>query len=300
MPAGPCYSALSLWTQALLNLMVTIDVDSPLAQLGIPDSNILLMLADDIACNPRNPYPTSVFNDADQQTNLYDDIVEVDYRGYEVTAGSFLDLFHGRHDSAVPKSKRLLSNNQSNILVYITGHGGDGFMKFQDKEEVTSDEIGAAFALMHKEAKYHEMLFISDTCQAASLYGSIQAPHVLSMASSKIGEDSLSHHVDYDVGLSIIDRFTYYLLEFLQGVGPGSKATMQDLITHIRPTPLHSTFNYKVTSLRKPLPKTLVLGFFGDQKRVASRRHQTPPKPQCPRRSGNNFSWNQSVKEIAI
>lgn len=48
------------------------------------------------------------------------------------------------------------------------------------------------------------------------------------------GEDSLSHHVDYDVGLSIIDRFTYYLLEFLQGVGPGSKATMQDLINHIR------------------------------------------------------------------
>ncbi|KAL3155313.1 glycosylphosphatidylinositol anchor biosynthesis [Trebouxia sp. C0009 RCD-2024] len=209
------------------------------------------MLADNIACNPRNPYPTSVFNDADQQTNLYDDIVEVDYRGYEV---------------------------------YITGHGGDGFMKFQDKEEVTSDEIGAAFALMHKEAKYHEMLFISDTCQAASLYGSIQAPHILSMASSKIGEDSLSHHVDYDVGVSIIDRFTYYLLEFLQEVGPGSKATMQDLITHIRPTPLHSTFNYKATLPRRPLTKTLVLDFFGAQKRVASRRHQTPPKPQCPKR----------------
>ena len=69
-------------------------------RLGIPDSNILLMLADNIACNPRNPYPTSVFNDADQQTNLYDDIVEVDYRGYEVTAGSFLDLFHGNTLSA--------------------------------------------------------------------------------------------------------------------------------------------------------------------------------------------------------
>lgn len=48
------------------------------------------------------------------------------------------------------------------------------------------------------------------------------------------GEDSLSHHVDYQVGLSIIDRFTYYLLEFLQGIGAGSKATMQDLIEHIR------------------------------------------------------------------
>lgn len=44
----------------------------------------------------------------------------------------------------------------------------------------------------------------------------------------------MSHHVDYDVGLSIIDRFTYYLLEFCQGIGPGSKATMQDLINHMR------------------------------------------------------------------
>lgn len=34
--------------------------------------------------------------------------------------------------------------------MYITGHGGDGFMKFQDKEEVTSDEIGAAFTLVSK------------------------------------------------------------------------------------------------------------------------------------------------------
>ena len=59
------------------------------------------MLADDIACNSRNPYPTSVFNNADQQTNLYDDIVEVDYRGYEVTASSFLDLFQGRLQAAL-------------------------------------------------------------------------------------------------------------------------------------------------------------------------------------------------------
>ena len=48
------------------------------------------------------------------------------------------------------------------------------------------------------------------------------------------GEDSLSHHVDYDVGLSVIDRFTYYMLDFFQGIGPESTATMQDLINHVR------------------------------------------------------------------
>jgi phosphatidylinositol glycan class K len=29
-------------------------------RLGIPDSNIIMMLADDMACNPRNPYPGQV------------------------------------------------------------------------------------------------------------------------------------------------------------------------------------------------------------------------------------------------
>lgn len=75
------------------------------------------MLADDIACNPRNPYPTSVFNNADQQTNLYDDIVEVDYRGYEVTASSFLDLFLGEtllslHKLLIVTRSQLLSTGQ--------------------------------------------------------------------------------------------------------------------------------------------------------------------------------------------
>jgi len=48
------------------------------------------------------------------------------------------------------------------------------------------------------------------------------------------GEDSLSHHVDYGVGVSVIDRFTYYMLDFFQGIGPESTATMQDLIDHVR------------------------------------------------------------------
>ena len=31
-----------------------------LRRLGIPDSHIILMLGDDMACNPRNPYPGQV------------------------------------------------------------------------------------------------------------------------------------------------------------------------------------------------------------------------------------------------
>ena len=53
-------------------------------RLGIPDSQIILMVADDMACNPRNPRPATVFNNQNQHIDVYGDDVEVDYRGYEV------------------------------------------------------------------------------------------------------------------------------------------------------------------------------------------------------------------------
>jgi glycosylphosphatidylinositol transamidase (GPIT) subunit GPI8 len=53
------------------------------------------MLADDIACNPRNSFPGTVFNNADRALDLYGDNIEVDYRGYEVTVENFIRLLTG-------------------------------------------------------------------------------------------------------------------------------------------------------------------------------------------------------------
>ena len=36
----------------------------------------------------------------------------------------------------MPRSKRLLSDARSNVLVYLTGHGGDEFLKFQDQARI--------------------------------------------------------------------------------------------------------------------------------------------------------------------
>lgn len=63
-------------------------------RLGIPDSQIILMIADDMACNPRNPRPGTVYNNAKQHINVYGDDVEVDYRGYEVNICITLSVFY--------------------------------------------------------------------------------------------------------------------------------------------------------------------------------------------------------------
>ena len=62
----------------------------------------------------------------------------LDYRGNDVSARNFLNILSGRHPPGTPASGRLRSDNHSDVLVYMTGHGGDEFLKFRDFEEMTA------------------------------------------------------------------------------------------------------------------------------------------------------------------
>ncbi|XP_074653921.1 GPI-anchor transamidase-like isoform X2 [Tubulanus polymorphus] len=237
-------------------------------RLGVPDSQIILMLAEDMACNPRNPRAATVFNNANQHINVYGDDVEVDYRGYEVTVENFIRVLTGRLPPSTPRSKHLLSDERSNILIYMTGHGGDGFLKFQDAEEISSIELADAFEQMWQKRRYNEMLFIVDTCQAVSMYQHFYSPNILAVASSQVGEDSLSHHVDPALGVYVIDRYTYYALEFLEKVRPDSKKTMAEFLRTCPRLLCISTVGVRTDLYRRDPSKVLVTDFFGSVRNV--------------------------------
>ncbi|KAJ3306418.1 glycosylphosphatidylinositol anchor biosynthesis, partial [Gonapodya sp. JEL0774] len=207
----------------------TLSIYRTVKRLGIPDSNIILMLADDVACNPRNGAPGSVYNTHERKLDLYGENIEVDYRGYEVTVENFIRLMTGRHDPSVPRSKRLLTDDRSNVLVYMTGHGGDEFLKFQDNEEISSWDIADAFEQMWEKRRYHEILFMADTCQANTLYERFYSPNILAVGSSEKGESSYSHYADLDLGVHVIDRFTSFNLDILENITPGSDYTLAQL-----------------------------------------------------------------------
>ena len=124
-------------------------------RLGIPDSHIILMLADDVACNSRNPTPGSVWSSEEKALDLYGEDVEVDYRGYEVTVENVIRLLTGRLPPHTPRSKRLDTNEHSNVFLYMTGHGGDEFLKFQDAEEMGSYDLADAVEQMWQKRRYH-------------------------------------------------------------------------------------------------------------------------------------------------
>ncbi|KAL8836014.1 MAG: hypothetical protein Q9176_006584 [Flavoplaca citrina] len=210
-------------------------------RLGIPDSQIILMLPDDMACNPRNAFPGTVYNNADRALDLYGDNIEVDYRGYEVTVENFIRLLTDRLPPEFPRSKRLGTDAGSNVLVYMTGHGGNEFLKFQDSEEIGSRDLADAFEQMWEKRRYRELLFMIDTCQANTLYTQFYSPGIIATGSSEIDQSSYSHHADNDVGVAVIDRWTYYNLEFLEGVRVGDRAkTLGELFGSYDERKIHS------------------------------------------------------------
>ncbi|KAI0087435.1 peptidase C13 family-domain-containing protein [Irpex rosettiformis] len=232
-------------------------------RLGIPDSNIILMLADDTACNPRNKFPGCVYSNAARNLDLYGDNIEVDYRGYEVTVENFIRVLTGRVDPSVPRSKRLLTDDRSNIFVYMTGHGGNEFLKFQDNEEISAFDIADAFEQMWQKRRYNEILFMIDTCQANGMYSKFYSPNILATGSSEVGQNSYSYENDNDIGVAVIDSFTHHILQFMEGIDKTSQKTMQDLFDVFDPVKIHSTPGVRSDLFHRPLSQTLVTDFFG-------------------------------------
>ena len=122
-------------------------------------------------------------------------------------------IYLGRMEPSVPRSKRLLTDERSNIFVYMTGHGGNEFLKFQDNEEISAFDIADAFEQMYQKKRYvfffylfavlfsspsnklfsyNEMFFMIDTCQANTMYSKLYSPNIFAVGSADIGENSYS------------------------------------------------------------------------------------------------------------
>src|SRR5665648_218721 len=62
---------------------------------GVPDSNIIVMMYDDIAFNAQNPYPGVIINEPGGR-NVYDGVPK-DYIGKHVSPENFLAVLKGNH-----------------------------------------------------------------------------------------------------------------------------------------------------------------------------------------------------------
>jgi GPI-anchor transamidase subunit K len=117
------------------------------------------------------------------------------------------------------------------------------------------------------------MLFMIDTCQANTMYSKIYSPNILATGSSELDQSSYSHHADNDVGVAVIDRYTYYNLEFLetQVRDQSSKLTLGQLFDSYDESKIHSSPGMRYDLFpggEEGARNRLVMDFFGNVQNV--------------------------------
>ena len=176
------------------------------------------MVAGDHACSSRNDRPEHIHQSVDAQRsgNQYPCDVRVAYRGPAVSIENFLSVLTDSLPEETPASLRLKSGSDRNLIVYMTGHGGNEYFKFREHQELRATEFAAAIHNLHAQKRYRVIQIIIDTCEAATMTSSFKhLPHVYSLSSSVKGESSYSRDYDTQLGLAINDRFTFLLSQHL-------------------------------------------------------------------------------------
>ena len=182
--------------------------------------------------------------------------VGIDISGPSLDVGTFLKVLSGqRSEQGVPLRQKLSGGGASRrVLLYLTGHGGDGFLKFHDVQELGGPEFATAVDSSRIKGLYGELLVMLDTCQASTMTEKFAGPGIVSMSSCGRGENSYALHGDPLLGVSTVDRFTASLLSFLaqhsaqEQPEQERKATLSDLFSsfrpqHLRANPVLGTFN---------------------------------------------------------
>eukprot|EP01053_Blabericola_migrator_P001003 Blabericola_migrator_1__1002@NODE_1251_length_4978_cov_149_408267_g845_i0_p3_GENE_NODE_1251_length_4978_cov_149_408267_g845_i0NODE_1251_length_4978_cov_149_408267_g845_i0_p3_ORF_typecomplete_len281_score50_71Peptidase_C13/PF01650_18/3e55Peptidase_C14/PF00656_22/0_1_NODE_1251_length_4978_cov_149_408267_g845_i021382980 len=176
--------------------------------LGVPDSKIHLFLGECSACDPRNMEHGRIYYEPGRWHDVYEGPgqIEVDYRKANVHSSTWMTLMTGRRELYTPWSQILKSTKNSNVFVYMNGHGGNQFTKFQDFDELSSDQMGEAILELKVKGKYRELFLMVDSCQALTLGDEIYAPNTVVLGTSQIDENAYSCNDDPVIGLSLMDR----------------------------------------------------------------------------------------------
>ena len=180
---------------------------------GYPDDHIILIMEDDLAQNPKNPFKGEVKTDL-AEANLYQNF-DIDYKMSDLAPTDIMNILSGKKTSRTPIV--IESTDKDNILIFWSGHGtqaelcwGDEFMG------VRKEMVSNTLKQMAKEKKYRKMLFLIEACYSGSIVKDIQIPGALFITDANDKETSKADNFSNQLGVWMTNRFTYGLREQLE------------------------------------------------------------------------------------
>ncbi|KAA0190028.1 Hemoglobinase [Fasciolopsis buskii] len=134
---------------------------------GIPQENIITMMYDDIAYNPRNPFPGKLFNDYAHE-DVYTGI-KIDYRGVFVTPQMFLRVLQGDENLKKAGKKVLDSEAEDNVFIFFSDHGAENLISFPNGVLYANQLVNAIKRLKNKNRFKRATIYL-EACYSGSMF----------------------------------------------------------------------------------------------------------------------------------
>lgn len=157
---------------------------------GVSEENMIVMMYDDIANDPDNPYPGKLFN-RPGGPDVYHGL-KIDYRRDAVTPSNFLNVLQGKADKVIGGNRRVINSTAGDrIFVYFTDHGADGLIAFPN-DILTKKDLNDALENMHRNQRYDQLVFYLEACESGSMFeGTLQQQmKIYAMTAAKPDESS--------------------------------------------------------------------------------------------------------------
>jgi ABC-type branched-subunit amino acid transport system substrate-binding protein len=184
---------------------------------GVPDDHIVVVSADDVALDHRNPHRGTV-RDQVGGPNLRAG-AHVDYHLADVDANGVLAILAGDQSPALPSV--LHSGPDDDVYVFVAGHGDEQGIYFglngpiprsdAHYSVLTRDALQRAVAAMAAGHRYRRMLIAIEACKGGTLGVGLDAPGAVLLSGASPVEDSESANYDPDGQVWLADQFSFEL-----------------------------------------------------------------------------------------
>jgi len=180
-----------------------------LLQHGVLPEKIIVLMYDDIANNPQNPYMGKIYNQPNG-ADVYEG-VKIDYRGKDVNAETFLNVLKGNAtgNSGKGTGRVLKSTREEHVFVYYSDHGGvdvlgmpTGLMSKHDLDQTLN--------YMYERDMYNKFLFYLEACESGSMFEDLpKIMRIYAITAARHNESSYATYCDNTMHLPCLgDEFS--------------------------------------------------------------------------------------------
>jgi glycosylphosphatidylinositol transamidase (GPIT) subunit GPI8 len=188
---------------------------------GVPEENIILMMQDDVANDPQNPFPGQLFNrPGNDAVDVYAGCKPA-YKGSVVTAELFRNVLEGNATGVPANGPVLKSGPSDKVFVNFVDHGGVGIVAFPNGPLLHASELSQTLKTMQQKKMFQELVFYMEACESGSMFPDL-TPNgkILALTASNAQESSWGTYCGADavvkgknVGSCLGDLFSVNWME---------------------------------------------------------------------------------------